>query len=160
MDNRYNMIEVGYIISNMIFDHLRGFVQTWGDYQQELNGKKHGDRIGRFMQHMTNHMIFGCAWERHTPQMALFHRGNADSPMVIPVMSIPSRLSIALKNDQDPVANDEPSQLGKSVFYLVPLAFQTPVPCFFLIEASWFFWPQCSKDVAFAEKNTSENTQM
>jgi len=40
------MIEVGYIISNMIFDHLRGFVQTWGDYQQELNGKKHGDRIG------------------------------------------------------------------------------------------------------------------
>ena len=61
MDNRYNMIEVEYIISNMIFDHLRGFVQTWGDYQQELNGKKHGDRIGRFMQHMTNHMIFGCA---------------------------------------------------------------------------------------------------
>jgi hypothetical protein len=55
------MIEVGYIISNMIFDHLRGFVQTWGDYQQELNGKKHGDRIGRCMQHMTNHMIFGGA---------------------------------------------------------------------------------------------------
>ena len=158
MDNRYNMIEVGYIISNMIFDHLRGFVQTWGIINRNWMGKNMGIGLGDSCN--TWHMIFGCAWERHTPQMALFHRGNADSPMVIPVMSIPSRLSIALKNDQDPVANDEPSQLGKSVFYLVPLALQTPVPCFFNRSIMVFLAPMLQRCSICREKHLRKHSNV
>jgi hypothetical protein len=74
--------------------------------------------------------IWGCMRKAYTPDgiVPSWKCGftNGDSSDVHPQPIVHS-----LGNYQDPLANDEPSQLGKSVFYLVPLAFQTPVPCFF-----------------------------
>ena len=64
MDNQYNMIEVGYIISNMMFDHLRDVVQTWGDYQQELDGKKHPPLM--YLYRMSLWSFMECSFGYHS----------------------------------------------------------------------------------------------